>query len=131
MKSYLCSAMISVATAFFITTSASADDAEAGKKVFAACRACHQIGEKAKNGVGPELNGLIGRHSGSVEGYKYSPANKDSGLVWDEETFRLYIKNPKAVIPGTKMIYPGLKDEKKISDLIAYLKQFDADGRTH
>ncbi len=108
---------------------AQAQDAEAGKKVFAACRACHQIGEKAKNGVGPELNGLIGRHSGSVEGYKYSPANKDSGIVWDEETFREYIKNPKAVIPGTKMIYAGLKDEQKISDLIAFLKQFGPDGK--
>ena len=72
-----------------------------------------------------------GRHSGSVEGYKYSPANKDSGIVWDEETFREYIKNPKATIPGTKMINAGLKDEQKISDLIAYLKQFDAGGKTH
>ena len=131
MKACLYAAMMSVATLFFAIATASADDAEAGKKVFAACRVCHQIGEKAKNGVGPELNGLIGRHSGSVEGYKYSPANKDSGIVWDEETFREYIKNPKATIPGTKMIYAGLKDEQKISDLIAYLKQFDAGGKTH
>jgi len=131
MEAYVRSVMMSVVAIFFITAPASASDTEAGKKVFAACRACHQIGEKAKNGVGPELNGLMGRHSGSVEGYNYSSANKDSGIVWDEETFREYIKNPKAVIPGTKMIYAGLKDEQKISDLIAYLKQFDVNGKTH
>ncbi len=129
MNAYLYSAMISAVAVLLMSSSASADDAEAGQKVFAVCKACHQIGENAKNGVGPELNGLIGRHSGSVEGYNYSAANKDSGIVWDEETFREYIKNPKAVIPGTKMIYAGLKDEQKISDLIAFLKQFGPDGK--
>lgn len=108
---------------------AQAQDAAAGEKVFAVCKACHQIGENAKNSVGPELNGLIGRHSGSVPGYSYSAANKNSGLTWDEATFREYIQNPKAKIPGTKMVYAGLKDEKKINDLIAFLKQFDASGK--
>ncbi len=108
---------------------AQAQDAAAGEKVFAQCRACHQIGPNAKNAVGPELNGVIGRHSGSVEGYNYSPANKNSGITWDEATFREYIQNPKAKIPGTKMIYAGLKDEQKINDLVAYLKQFDAQGQ--
>jgi cytochrome c len=108
---------------------AQAQDAAAGEKVFAVCKACHQVGENAKNSVGPELNGLIGRHSGSVAGYSYSAANKNSGLTWDEATFREYIKNPKAKIPGTKMIYAGLKDEKKIDDLIAFFKQFDASGK--
>ncbi|WP_457091214.1 c-type cytochrome [Microvirga sp. P5_D2] len=110
-------------------TQAQAQDAAAGEKVFAQCRACHQIGESAKNAVGPVLNGLIGRHSGSVEGYNYSPANKNSGITWDEPTFREYIQNPKAKIPGTKMIFAGLKDEQKINDLVAYLKQFDASGK--
>jgi cytochrome c len=109
--------------------SAPAQDAANGEKVFAQCRACHQVGENAKNAVGPILNGLIGRHSGSVEGYNYSPANKNSGITWDEATFREYIKDPKAKIPGTKMIYAGLKDEKRIDDLTAYLKQFDAAGK--
>src|SRR3954451_13232276 len=104
---------------------AQAQDAAAGEKVFTQCRACHQIGPNAKNAVGPVLNGVIGRHSGSVEGYNYSPANKNSGLTWDEATFREYIKDPRAKIPGTKMIFPGVKDEKKVDDLIAYLHQFD------
>jgi len=108
---------------------AQAQDAAAGEKVFAVCKACHQVGETAKNVVGPELNGLIGRHSGSVAGYSYSAANKNSGLTWDEATFREYIKDPKAKVPGTKMVYAGLKDEKKIDDLIAFLKQFDASGK--
>jgi cytochrome c len=105
-----------------------AQDAAAGEKTFAQCRACHQIGPTAKNGVGPVLNGLIGRKAGTVEGYTYSPANKNSGITWDEATFREYIKDPKAKIPGTKMIFPGIKDDKRIDDLIAYLKQFGPTG---
>ena len=108
---------------------AQAQDAAAGEKIFAQCRACHQVGENAKNAVGPVLNGLFGRKAGTVEGYSYSPANKNSGITWDEATFREYIKDPKAKIPGTKMIYPGLKDEQRINDLVAYLKQFDATGK--
>src|SRR5215213_9458620 len=108
---------------------AQAQDAAAGEKVFAQCRACHQIGESAKNAVGPVLNGLFGRHSGSVEGYNYSPANKNSGITWDEATFREYIKDPRAKIPGTKMIFAGIKDEQRVNDLVAYLKQFDASGK--
>ncbi|UZE52064.1 cytochrome c family protein [Rhodopseudomonas sp. P2A-2r] len=106
-----------------------AQDAAAGEKVFGTCKLCHQIGENAKNGVGPNLNGVIGRKSGSVPGYSYSVANKESGITWDEATFREYIKDPKAKVPGTKMIYAGLKDEQKTNDLVAFLKQFDADGK--
>ena len=108
---------------------AQAQDAAAGEKTFAQCRACHQIGPTAKNAVGPVLNGIIGRKAGTVEGYNYSPANKNSGITWDEATFREYIKDPKAKIPGTKMVYAGLKDEKRIDDLVAFLKQFDASGK--
>ena len=104
---------------------ASAQDAAAGEKVFAVCKACHQIGDSAKNVVGPVLNGLIGRKSGSVDGYSYSAANKNSGITWDEATFTEYIKDPKAKIPGTKMAFAGIKDEQKIKDLIAYLHTFD------
>ncbi len=108
---------------------AAAQDISAGERSFAKCRACHQIGEGARNLVGPELNGLIGRHSGAVEGYSYSNANKNSGLTWDEATFAEYIKDPKAKIPGTKMIFFGIKSVKEIKDLTAFLKQFDKDGK--
>ena len=112
-----------------IAAPAFAQDPAAGERTFAQCRACHQVGEAAKNAVGPVLNGLFGRKAGSVEGYNYSPANKNSGLTWDEATFREYIKDPRAKVPGTKMVYAGLKDEQRITDLIAYLKQFDATGK--
>jgi cytochrome c len=102
-----------------------AQDATAGEKVFVQCKACHQTGDKAKNGVGPVLNGLFGRKAGSVEGYNYSNENKNSGVTWDDATFMEYIKDPKAKIPGTKMIFAGIKDEQKIKDLIAYLHTFD------
>lgn len=112
-----------------LTQPATAQDISAGERSFAKCRACHQVGEGARNLVGPELNGLIGRHSGAVEGYSYSNANKNSGLTWDEATFTDYIKDPRAKIPGTKMIFVGIKSEKEIKDLIAFLKQFDKDGK--
>jgi cytochrome c len=108
---------------------AAAQDAAAGEKVFAQCRACHQVGEKAKNAVGPVLNGLFGRKAGTVEGYNYTDANKNSGITWDEATFAEYIKEPRAKIPGTKMVFVGLKDETRIKNLIAFLKQFDASGK--
>jgi cytochrome c len=111
------------------TAASLAQDAAAGEKVFAVCKACHQVGETAKNAVGPVLNGIIGRKAGTYTGYNYSDANKNSGLTWDEATFREYIKDPKAKVPGTKMIYAGLKDEQKISDLLAYLKQYGPDGK--
>ena len=104
---------------------ASAQDAAAGEKVFAVCKACHQVGDNAKNTVGPVLNRLIGRKAGSVEGYNYSDANKRSGNTWDEATFSEYIKDPKAKVPGTKMAFAGIKDEQKIKDLIAYPHTFD------
>ena len=106
-----------------------AQDAAAGEKVFGQCRACHQIGPTAKNGVGPAQNGLIGRPAGSYPGYAYSNANKSSGLTWDEATFREYIRAPQAKVPGTKMAFPGIKNEQQITDLIAFLKQYDATGQ--
>jgi cytochrome c len=104
---------------------ANAQDAAAGEKVFVVCKACHQVGDNAKNVVGPVLNGLIGRKAGSVDGYSYSAANKNSGITWDEATFSEYIKDPKAKVPGTKMAFAGIKDEQKIKDLIAFLHTFD------
>ena len=106
-----------------------AQDVEKGANVFKQCFVCHSIGEGAKNKVGPELNGLDGRHSGSAAGYNYSDANKNSGIVWNETTFKEYIKDPRAKIPGTKMIFPGIKNEKEVDNLWAYLKQFGPDGK--
>jgi cytochrome c len=110
-------------------SSAQAQDLGAGERVFGQCRACHQVGETAKNGIGPQLNGLFGRKAGTVEGYNYSPANKSADLVWSEANFRDYIKDPKGKMPGTKMTYAGLKEDQRITDLIAYLGQFDATGK--
>jgi len=107
---------------------AQAQDLAAGESSFKKCLACHAIGPGAKNKVGPELNGLDGRKAGSVEGYSYSPANRDSGLTWDEATFKEYIRDPKAKIPKTKMAFAGIKNEKEIDNLWAYLAQFKADG---
>ena len=112
-----------------MTGAASAQDAAAGEKVFAKCRACHQIGETAKNAVGPVLNGLMGRKTGSVEGFNYSDANKESGLIWDEATFKEYIRNPKAKIPGTKMVFAGLQKDEDVDNIFAFIKQFDKDGK--
>jgi cytochrome c len=108
---------------------AMAQDVEAGEKSFAKCRACHQVGETAKNGVGPILNGLIGRQAGVLAGYNFSEANKNSGLTWDEATFAEYIKNPRAKMPGTKMVFAGINNENEIKNLTAYLAQFGADGK--
>ena len=107
-----------------------AQDAAAGKTSFNKCMACHAVSEGAKNKVGPELNGLDGRKSGTADGYSYSDANKNSGITWSKDQFLDYIKDPKAKIPGTKMIFAGIKNEKEAGDLWAYLAQYDKDGKT-
>ena len=109
---------------------ASAQDADAGKKIFKKCAPCHAVGSGAKHKVGPHLNGLSGRGAGVVEGFKFSEAMKNSGITWDQATFHEYITNPKKRIPGNKMIFPGIKDEIDREDLYAYIEQFDAEGNT-
>ena len=105
-----------------------AQDVEKGANAFKKCSPCHAIGPGATNKVGPELNAIDGRHSGEAPNFSYSDANKNSGIVWSEDTFKEYIKDPRAKIPGTKMIFAGIKNEKEANDLWAYLKQFDAEG---
>jgi cytochrome c len=120
-----------VAAALVISaTSAQAQDVAAGETSFKKCLPCHAVGADAKNKVGPELNGLDGRKSGTAENFAYSDANKDSNITWNEQTFSDYIKDPRAKISGTKIVFPGIKNEKEIADLWAYLKQFDAKGDT-
>ena len=103
---------------------AQAQDAEAGKKVFAKCMACHDA-KAEKNKVGPHLVGVIGRTAGTVEGFKYSPAMVEAGkggLVWTEENIHEYLENPKDFIKGNKMAFPGLKKDDEINNVIAYIE---------
>lgn len=120
---------LAVVTSLAFASSASAQDAAAGKTAFNKCLACHSIGEGAKNKVGPELNGIDGRHSGSAPGYNYSDANKNSGITWNKEQFLEYIKDPKAKIPGTKMAFAGIKNETEANNIWAYISSFDKDGK--
>ena len=113
-----------------VSVPAMAQDAQKGKTVFNVCLACHTIGPGAQNKIGPELNGLDGRKAGTVSNFDYSDANKSSGIVWNEETFEDYIKNPAAKVPGTKMIFPGIRNEQQDKDLWAYISQFDSDGNS-
>jgi cytochrome c len=124
MKKFLVAAAVA---ATFNGTSL-AQDIEKGANVFKQCQICHSLGPSAQNKIGPELNGLDGRTAGTVPNYMYSEPNKKSGIVWNEASFKEYIKDPRAKVPGTKMIYPGVKNEQQASDLWTYIKQFDASG---
>jgi cytochrome c len=121
---------LAVIASLATASAALAQDVAAGKASFNKCMACHAIGEGARNKVGPELNGLNGRKSGTAEGYSYSDANKNSGITWNEAEFKDYIKDPKAKIPGTKMIFAGIKNDKEVNDLWAFISQYDKDGKT-
>jgi cytochrome c len=129
MKNLTLSALVVIATSATASSLALAQDVAAGKSSFNKCLACHAIGEGAKNKVGPELNGLDGRKSGTAPDYSYSDANKNSGITWNEAQFKEYIKDPKAKIPGTKMAFAGIKKETEINDLWAFLSQYGADGK--
>lgn len=124
IRSYLIACILVIGAA----APSRAQDAAAGQKEFLVCKACHQIGPGAKIAIGPVLNGVIGRKAGTYPGFQYSEANRDSGLVWTPEQLDKYLINPQAVVPRTKMIFPGLKDEQKRKNVIAYLEQFNEDG---
>jgi cytochrome c len=125
MKKTMSAAFVAVIAS---TGLAAAQDAAKGEHAFNVCKPCHDIGPDAVNKLGPELNGLDGRHSGTAPGYAYSEANKNSGIVWNQATFAQYIRDPQKVVPGTKMFFVGIKDDGEIADLWAYISQFDADG---
>ncbi|MBK5957798.1 cytochrome c family protein [Rhodoplanes elegans] len=119
-----------IAFALAATTGiAAAQDVAAGAVSFRKCTPCHNIGEGATNKVGPVLNGLEGRKSGQIPGFNYSEANKNSGLTWDKATFKSYIADPRAKIPGTKMVFAGIKNDKEQDDLWAFLIQYGPDGK--
>jgi cytochrome c len=110
------------------SATAVAQDLAAGEQSFKKCLPCHAVGDGAANKVGPQLNGLDGRKAGTTE-FAYSDANKNSGMVWSEAVFKDYIQNPMGKMPGTKMAFPGIRNEAEIGHLWAYLKQFGADGK--
>ena len=128
MKRLTLSALVAISS--LAAPVALAQDVAAGKTSFNKCMACHAVGEGAKNKVGPVLNGLDGRKSGTVADYSYTDANKNSGITWNKDQFLEYIKDPKAKIPGTKMIFAGIKNEKEANDLWAFISQYDKDGKT-
>ena len=128
MNKLTLSALVVIASAATVS-GALAQDAAAGKTSFNKCLPCHSIGEGAKNKVGPELNGIDGRKAGTFAGYNYSEANKSSGITWNEGDFPTYIRAPMQAMPGTRMAFVGLKNDKDIGDLWAYLKQFGPDGQ--
>ena len=119
------------AIALAASTAASlAQDAEAGEKVFRRlCLPCHDVGPQPKKKLGPPLNGIEGRKAGTIEDFNYSEANKASGIVWSDESFPPYIRAPMQAMPGTRMAFVGIKNEKDIADVWAYLKQFGPDGQ--
>jgi len=129
MKKLTLSALVIIISSA-AASAALAQDAAAGKTSFNKCLACHAIGEDAKNKVGPQLNGLDGRKSGTAPDYNYSDANKNSGITWNETEFKEYIKDPKGKVPGTKMAFAGVKNEKEVNDLWAFISQYDKDGKT-
>ena len=104
------------------TVLAQEGDPAAGEKVFNRCRACHVL-DADTNRVGPYLQGVFGRTAGTVEGFNYSPAMKDSGIVWEEETIAEYVTDPKGYVPGNRMAFPGLRKEEDVANLVAYLKE--------
>ena len=116
---------LAAAIAGSLALPAAAQDVAAGQRVFNQCRACHTIEAGGRNGVGPNLHGIVGRKAGTIEGFRYSANLKEKaagGLAWDEETLRGYITNPKAVLPAGSMSYPGLKNEQQLNDLLAFMK---------
>lgn len=123
MRAIALFAALSVAT--LASGQSQAQDAAAGEKVFTKCKACH-VADEDKNKIGPSLHGVIGRTAGTHPDFKYSPAMVDagkSGVVWDEPTLTTYLRDPKAMVKGTKMAFAGLKKDEDIANVIAYLKQ--------
>ncbi len=123
---------LAASVAFIAGPAAGEGDPIKGEKQFAKCKACHQVGEDAKNRIGPSLNGTVDRSFGAVEGFKYSAALRglaEAGKVWDVATLDAYLKNPKSMVPKGSMAFPGVKDDAQRADLIAYLMQIGPNGK--
>ena len=111
----------------FGATQSAGQDIAAGEKLFGRCKACHAVGEGAKNKVGPQLNGVVGRKAGGLEDFRYSSAMVEAGeggLVWNEETLAAYLADPRGFVKGNRMAFAGIKKEEDLASIIAYLKTF-------
>ena len=127
MKSILRILITGLALVSFAGMASAEGDVTKGKKVFKRCQACHKVGEGAKNKVGPQLNDLIGRTAGTIDGFKYSKAMTDAGAggkVWNAETLAVFLAKPRKDIPKNKMSFSGLRKPAQITDVIAFLKTF-------
>ena len=102
---------------------ARAADTAAGQAAFAKCKICHTVEAAGRNLVGPNLHGVFGRKAGSVDGFAYSAAMKNSGIVWDDDTMGKYLRDPRGSMPGNKMAFPGIKNDTEMADLLAYLHE--------
>jgi cytochrome c len=123
-------ALFALASALVATNNVTlAGDLTAGRTLFKVCAVCHEIGEKAQNRTGPILNGLDGRPAASVRGYPYSPAMKNSEIIWGKAVFKEYLKAPTEMVPGSKMRFTGLRDEEGLDDIWAFVSQFGSDGK--
>lgn len=119
--------MVGLCAVAFVSSARAAGDVSAGAKVFAQCSACHTVGASAQNSIGPVLNGIVGRAAGTYPGYRYSSAMRKSGLSWDEATLGKYLRAPDKVLPGTKMVFPGVASDDDLANVIAFLKQQSAE----
>lgn len=100
-----------------------AGDVRAGQALFASrCASCHSIGPSARGGFGPHLNGVLGRPAGGTADYRYSAALKNSGLVWNDASLRKFLADPSEMVPGTRMRFWGMGNQKQLDDLLAFLK---------
>ncbi|GIX08777.1 cytochrome c family protein [Elioraea sp. Yellowstone] len=103
-----------------------AGDPAAGQRVFNQCRACHTVDEGGRHGVGPNLHGIVDAAAGAREGFRYSPAMRtraEQGLRWTEDNLRLYLRNPRDLVPGGSMAFAGIRNDRQLEDLIAFLRQ--------
>lgn len=117
-------AVVAVIAGVATQASAQSGDATRGQRVFnQQCRACHTLEKDGAQTAGPNLHGVFGRKAGTAAGYEFSDAMKKSGIVWDEATMTDYNRDPKAKVPGTKMVFNGVKNAGQLADLVAYLKQ--------
>jgi cytochrome c len=116
-------AVILMLTVLLMPKPAAASDIAAGQAAFAKCKICHTVETGGRRPVGPNLHGIFGRKAGTSDNFAYSEAMKNSGIVWDDETLAKYLHNPREFIPGNKMAFPAIKDDKQIADLLAYLHQ--------